>query len=57
VQGAIIIPIPIENLSKVCEDFTASQGSADDAGQEGPLGYTGKKAGRPQGGFPRSGKC
>jgi len=32
--------------------FAVRQGSADDAGQEGPLGSTGKKAGRPKGGFP-----
>jgi len=34
----VIIPIPVRNLTKICEDFAASQGSADDAGQEGPLG-------------------
>ena len=24
-----LIPIPVKNLSKICEDFTARQGSAD----------------------------
>ena len=29
-----VIPIPVKKLSKICEDFVALQGSADEAGQE-----------------------
>jgi len=34
----VLIPIPHKNLPNACEDFVVSQGGADDAGQEGPLG-------------------
>jgi len=37
--------------------FFANQGGHDAAYVERTQGGTGKKAGRPKGGFPRSGKC
>ena len=46
-----VIPIPSKNLPKICADFVARQGGADAACQQGKQGGTGKKAGRPQGGF------
>ena len=42
-----------ENHPKVARIFGAIQGSADDAGHEGPLGSTGKMTGRPKGGFAK----
>jgi len=47
------IAILPENRPKASRIFGASQGSAADAGQEGPLGSTGKIAGRPKGGFAK----
>jgi len=52
-NSRVILPIPSKNRPKLCEDFVASQGGADNAGQEGPLGSTGKIAGRPKGGFAK----
>ena len=37
-QDGVFIPIPVRKLPKICEDFIPRQGSADDAGQDGPLG-------------------
>jgi len=34
----VIIPIPIRNQPKTCEDFVPRQEGADDADQEDPLG-------------------
>ena len=42
-----------ENHPNAARIFATRQGSADDAGQEGPLGSTGKMAGRPKGGFAK----
>jgi len=47
------IAVMPENQPEVSRIFGARQGSADDAGQEGPLGGTGKIAGRPKGGFAK----
>ena len=39
---SLLIPIPDKNLSRFARIFAPRQGSADDAGQDGPLGSTWK---------------